>query len=77
LTSQAEGIQGMAQKVQKQRQMRNQQWGSRGGMDDYAPEYLLVEALKLTDGLIDDFPNLQEELIDIRKRINEQLANFS
>jgi hypothetical protein len=46
-------------------------------MDDYAPTNLLEEALKLTDALIGDFPDLQEELTNIRERLNEQLANFS
>jgi uncharacterized protein with von Willebrand factor type A (vWA) domain len=77
LTAQAEGIQGVAQKMQKQRQMRQAQWVGRGGMDDYAPEKLLDEALRLTNDLIGDFPDFQEELTDIRERINEQLANFS
>ena len=77
LTSQVEGIQGVVRKMGKQRQMRQQNWGGRGGMDDCAPETLLDEALKLTDGLISDFPDLQEELTDIRERINEQLAKFS
>jgi Ca-activated chloride channel homolog len=77
LTSQADGMQGVARKMQKQRQMRNLQWGVRGGMDDCANENLLEEALNLTDGLINDFPNLKEEIMTIRERINEQLANFS
>jgi hypothetical protein len=80
LTSQIEGgqgIGGMAQKMNMQRNVRNLQWNTRGGMDDYAPTNLLEEALKLTDALIGDFPDLQEELTNIRERLNEQLANFS
>ena len=60
-----------------QRNVRNLQCNTRGGMDDYAPTNLLEEALKLTDALIGDFPDLQEELTNIRERLNEQLANFS
>jgi Ca-activated chloride channel family protein len=70
-------LQGMQRKAQKQRNARNLRWDVRGEMDDYAPEKLLYEALRLTDDLIGDFPNFQEELTDIRERINEQLANFS
>lgn len=80
LTSQIEGgqgIGGMAQKMNMQRNVRNLQCNTRGGMDDYAPTNLLEEALKLTDALIGDFPDLQEELTNIRERLNEQLANFS
>jgi Ca-activated chloride channel homolog len=77
LTSRADGMQGVARKMQKQRQMRNLQWGQRGTMDNCAPENLLEEALQLADGLINDFPNLKEEITIIRERINEQLANFS
>jgi Ca-activated chloride channel homolog len=66
-----------SRKQQRQRQMRNVHWGSRGDMDDWAADNMLREALSLADSLINEFPNLQQELTAIREKINEQLANFS
>lgn len=64
-------------KLSKGREMRRKAWDSRGDMDDWAARRLLVEALDLADSLVNSFPDLQEELLEIRERINEQLANFS
>jgi Ca-activated chloride channel family protein len=64
-------------KLSKGREMRRKGWDSRGDMDDWAARMLLVEALDLADSLVNSFPDLQEELLEIRERINEQLANFS
>lgn len=68
---------GDSRKHQKQRQMRNENWHVRGGMDDWAASNILEEALSLADSLISEFPDLQEELTTIREKINEQLAHFS
>lgn len=64
-------------KQQMQRGVRNAGWGERGAMDDWAADNMLSEALDLTNSLINEFPDLQEELTTIRERINEQLAHFS
>jgi Skp family chaperone for outer membrane proteins len=64
-------------KHQMQRGMRNSGWEQRGDMDDWAADNMLSEALYLTNSLINEFPDFQEELTTIRERINEQLAHFS
>jgi hypothetical protein len=66
-----------SRKQQVQRRMRNEQWNARGDMDDWAASNMLEQALSLADGLISEFPYLQEELTNIREKINEQLAHFS
>lgn len=68
---------GDSRKHHKQREMRNANWDVRGGMDDWAASNILEEALSLADSLINEFPDLQEELTTIREKINEQLAHFS
>jgi hypothetical protein len=64
-------------KMGRGREMRNKRWGGRGDTDDWVVHRMLEEALFLTDNLINSFPDMEEEFLDIRERINEQLAKFS
>lgn len=64
-------------KMHKHREMRNRRSDDRGSMDDWAAQNVLLEAARVAESLINDFPNLQEELTAIRRRIDEQLARFS
>jgi Ca-activated chloride channel family protein len=66
-----------ARKMHKHREIRNRDWGDRGGMDDWAAERLLAEASQIAANLISDYPSLKEELTTIRERIDERLAHFS
>jgi hypothetical protein len=59
------------------REMRKKGWDKRGGSDDWAARRLLEESLSLADSLANKFPDVQEELLEIREKINEQLAHFS
>jgi hypothetical protein len=77
LVEQAGELTARARKMHKQRGMRNPGWEERGGMDDWAAQNLLSEAMHIAESLRNDFPNLREELTAIRERINEQLAHFS
>lgn len=74
---QADSLIMLYRKKSKGREMRNKGWGSRGASDDWAVRRMLEEGLSLADSLVNSFPDLQEELLEIRERINEQLANFS
>ena len=76
-TAQAYALMGSCRKQQMQRGMRNIEWINRGGMDDWAADSVLREALRSAESLIDEFPYLQEELTIIREKIHEQLAHFS
>jgi len=76
-TGRAHGLIMLGRKLYKNREMRQKGWDNRGDNDNRAARLVLEEALSLADSLINGFPNLQEELSDIHKRINEQLANFS
>ncbi|MGL5833954.1 MAG: hypothetical protein ACRC1Z_12095, partial [Waterburya sp.] len=64
-------------KLSKGREMRHRGWENRSKSDDWATRKVLEEGLSLADSLLNSFPDLQEELLDIRERIDEQLANFS
>jgi len=64
-------------KLHKHREMKNKAWEPRGDMDNWAAREVIEKALSLTDNLINSFPDLQEELLEIREKINEQLAHFS
>jgi hypothetical protein len=64
-------------KLSKGREMRKKGWDSRGDIDDWAARNVLGEALSFADSLANSFPDLQEELLEIREKINEQLAHFS
>jgi hypothetical protein len=57
--------------------MRKKGWESRGDMDNWSVSKVLEKALDLADSLASSFPDLQEELLEIREKINEQLAHFS
>jgi hypothetical protein len=46
-------------------------------MDNWSVSKVLEKALDLADSLASSFPDLQEELLEIREKINEQLAHFS
>lgn len=75
--AEAREMMARARKMHKQRGMRNAGWRDRGDMDDWAAQSLLQEAARVAEGLINDFPELREDLTAIRGRINEQLAHFS
>ncbi len=64
-------------KLSKGREMRKKGWDSRGDIDDWAARNVLGAALSFADSLANSFPDLQEELLEIREKINEQLAHFS
>jgi Ca-activated chloride channel homolog len=57
--------------------MRNQFQNARGNMDDWAAGDLLINAKSTAQRLMPDFPNIQEELASIIRRLDEQLAHFS
>ncbi|MBW4504476.1 MAG: VWA domain-containing protein [Scytonema hyalinum WJT4-NPBG1] len=76
-SDQAERLIMVYRKLFKGREMRKKGWDARGDMDDWAARRMLEEALSLADSLINSFPDMQEEFLDIRERINEQLAQFS
>jgi hypothetical protein len=63
-------------KTSKRREMKNKGWESRGAMDNWAIREVLEEALSFADSLASSFLDLNEELLDIREKINEQLAQF-
>jgi hypothetical protein len=67
----------MYRKKGKRRGMKNIGWDIRGDMDNWAISTVLEEALSLADNLINSFPDLQEDILEIREKINEQLAQFS
>jgi hypothetical protein len=71
------GLMGVARKMHKHREIRNQECRIRGEMDDWAAASILSEAAQIAKGLIGDYPNLRDELTTISERINEQLAHFS
>jgi hypothetical protein len=74
---QADSLIMVYRKLSKGREMRKKGWDSRGDVDDWATRRVLEEGLSLAGSLINGFPDLQEELLEIRERINEQLAHFS
>jgi hypothetical protein len=76
-SDQAERLIMVYRKLSKGREIRKKGWDARGDMDDWAARRMLEEALSLADSLINSFPDMQEEFLDIRERINEQLAQFS
>lgn len=64
-------------KIHKHRGMRNLDWATRGDMDDWAADDLLLAAKEVVEDLMLHFPDLREELTSLRGRIHEQLAHFS
>jgi Ca-activated chloride channel family protein len=64
-------------KMHMSRGMRNFSSVDRGGTDDWAAQHVLEEASIVAESLVNDFPDIEEELAAIRGRINEQLARFS
>jgi hypothetical protein len=74
---QADGLIMVYRKLGKGREMRKKGWESRGDMDNWSVSKVLEKALDLADSLASSFPDLQEELLEIREKINEQLAHFS
>ncbi len=75
--SQAKRLIMICRKLAKGREMRKKRWSLRGDMDDWAAREILKEALYVADNLVNSFPDLQEELLEISERINGQLADFS
>ncbi|MEI2583492.1 vWA domain-containing protein [Scytonema sp. PRP1] len=74
---QASRLIAVYRKLSKGREMRKKGWAERGDSDDWVARKVLEEALDLVDSLMNSFPDMQEEFLDISERINEQLANFS
>ena len=76
-TEEADRLIRIYRKLSRGREMRRKGWSARGEIEDWAARKVLEHALSLVDHLQNSFPDIQEELLDIRERINGQLASFS